>query len=120
MTTTHTFIQDGDRYMFDHRLSLSLGWAQLDSRQDAWYYGCWINAAKRQIVEYAEGDVSRYTFDSDAEMFAWLDGVDGRSEERRFSNGKAIAIDPGLPETSAFVAIVAACRAAGIGAFLHS
>jgi hypothetical protein len=37
-------------------LNLSNGWAQIDTWQDASYFGVWTNPARMEIFSYAEGD----------------------------------------------------------------
>lgn len=70
MERQHTFIQDGSRYQFDHAL-IDQGYSQLDSRQDAWYFGTWFNPQTLSLVEYAEGDVTGITFESTEEFISW-------------------------------------------------
>jgi len=36
-------------------------WDQYDTDQDAWYFGVWINNKTRQVLSYAEGDVTLVT-----------------------------------------------------------
>lgn len=57
MKEERSFVPEGSRYYFDRMLSPGKGWAQVDSSEDAWYYGTWANPTKLQIVTYAEGDV---------------------------------------------------------------
>lgn len=58
-----------DRYGFDFkRCRSSEGWAQFDTKQDAWYYGNWINPGKREIISYCEGDVTHTVCDSEVEF----------------------------------------------------
>jgi hypothetical protein len=46
-----------DRYKYDFRLCKARdGWAQLDSRQDASYYGQWVNPLTLKLMSYCEGD----------------------------------------------------------------
>lgn len=98
-----------DRYVFDmHFCSYDKGWAQFDSRQDASYYGHWINPEKRQIVSYCEGDVSKFTFDNDDEMIEWV------QEFKDNENLGFIGIDPGFGEVLKSTLI-----AHGLGPFLH-
>lgn len=53
------FHPDIDRYLFDFKIcTRELGWLQFDTDQDAWYFGIWVNPEKRQVVNYAEGDIS--------------------------------------------------------------
>ena len=57
--TTHHFFGDTDRYAFDFGpCSYKKGFAQVDTSQDASYYGNWTNPALRWIVTYAEGDLT--------------------------------------------------------------
>jgi len=51
-----------DRYYFDFKAChSSKGWEQYDTNQDASYFGIWINRDKRQILTYAEGDITLVT-----------------------------------------------------------
>lgn len=48
-----------DRYKYDLEICKSAdGWTQYDTNQDAWYFGVWVHPKTRQILTYAEGDVS--------------------------------------------------------------
>lgn len=59
------FILGGSRYAFDEGMcSVSNGFAQMDTTQDASYYGVWTNPSQFKIVSYAEGDVHHSTYDS--------------------------------------------------------
>jgi len=50
MKTITDFDPETSRYAFDFRLChFKNGWAQLDTRQDASYYGNWINPVTRQL-----------------------------------------------------------------------
>ena len=54
------FIMNGDRYQFDWgECSTANGYAQVDTKQDAWYYGTWANPETFTIVSYAEGSSER-------------------------------------------------------------
>ena len=47
-----------DRYVFDFDLCQSKdGWAQVDTTQDACYFGTWANPFKLEIISYTEGDI---------------------------------------------------------------
>jgi hypothetical protein len=49
----------GDRYKYDFHLCRPAdGWAQLDTRQDASYYGNWINPLTLKLFSYCEGDTT--------------------------------------------------------------
>ena len=46
-----------DRYSFDFKLCTPKnGWAQVDTSQDASYFGTWANPFERKTVSYCEGD----------------------------------------------------------------
>ena len=63
--------QHTGRYVFDGgRCSTANGYAQVDTRQDASYFGTWASPFERTIVCYAEGDVIVQTADTDAEFVA--------------------------------------------------
>ncbi len=69
MKTITDFNPETSRYAFDFRLChFKNGWAQLDTRQDASYYGNWINPVTRQLVSYAEGDITIVTCETDQEF----------------------------------------------------
>jgi hypothetical protein len=44
----------GDRYAYD--FGPCRAWIQFDTRQDAIYFGVWVNPDNRQIFTYCEGD----------------------------------------------------------------
>jgi len=51
--------QGGERYYFDFLEGFfDGGWAQYDTDQDAWYFGVWVNIGRREILTYAEGDIT--------------------------------------------------------------
>jgi hypothetical protein len=107
-----------DRYLYDFKVcTTDKGWAQLDTRQDASYFGTWINPTARKIFCYCEGDTTLTECETDAELQAELATMAAWNAEngyRAFSTGKAIAIDPGFNDD-----LKAACVAAGIGGYLH-
>ena len=48
-----------NRSYFDlNYCSISKGFAKIDTNQDAWYYGAWVNPFYLKIVEYSEGDIT--------------------------------------------------------------
>ena len=104
----------GDRYLYDFKYcTISNGWAQIDTRQDASYFGQWINPTKRQILSYCEGDVCLTTCDDDAELLAEMTAL------RDFANsvepGGFLGIDPGFSRTLQLALI-----AAGLRGFAHA
>lgn len=64
------FTSDGSRYQIDGLCGPD--WKQYDTAQDAWYFGVWVNIAARQVVTYAEGDLTIGTFATDSALGAEL------------------------------------------------
>jgi hypothetical protein len=84
-----------DRYKYDCGMcSPSQGFAQVDTRQDASYYGTWANPEKRIIFTYCEGDCTTTTCDTDEEFIAEMREL----EEWNIKNGGFCKVDPGLRE----------------------
>ena len=68
MTRTRETVQTS-RYQFDfEECHFEKGWAQLDTAQDAGYYGNWANPDTLEIVTFAEGDLTRTKCDSEEEF----------------------------------------------------
>jgi len=66
-TIERGFLQT-DRYRYDFGpCSLAKGWAQIDTAQDASYFGQWTNPESRQVYSYIEGDQTLTTYETDAE-----------------------------------------------------
>ena len=58
-----------DRYSFDFgRCSSANGFAQIDTGQDASYYGTWSAPATRTIVNFCEGDVTTTVCETDTDF----------------------------------------------------
>ena len=107
-----SFIGDAERYLFDFKVcTYAKGWAQFDTRQDASYYGNWINPTTRELLSFAEGDVARTTCDTDEEFVA---EVTRAAEWHLANDGKRPGIDPGLGDT-----MRAHFERLGLGAWLH-
>ena len=71
--TQRYFMDQGDRYYFDFGMCQSKnGWFQIDTHQDASYFGVWTHPGERRILTYAEGDVTIETFDADGEYVEGL------------------------------------------------
>jgi len=107
-----TFLPNADRYVFDFKLcTTQTGWAQLDTEQDASYFGQWANPFTKEYVCYAEGDVTHRQFTTDWGFQMHI------NEIKSFHNGigyKFLGIDPGFNEElrQRFVEI-------GLGDLLH-
>jgi hypothetical protein len=96
---------DANRYHFDAgQCSFSNGWAQVDSPQDAWYYGVWANPTTLQVFSYVEGDCILCSAESPEEFAAEVRRIDGWNREHQ---GKGIMLDTFLkPDLdAAFVAL---------------
>ena len=64
-----TFFESIDRYAFDFDMcKLSRGYAQLDTSDDASYYGNWVNFRDYIIVSYCEGDITIETCENKEEF----------------------------------------------------
>ena len=64
-----TFFESIDRYAFDFNMcKSSKGYAQLDTSEDASYYGNWVNFRDYKIVSYCEGDITIETCENKEEF----------------------------------------------------
>jgi len=73
MKTTTDFRPLSDRYAFDcGPCSHANGFAQVDTRQDAPYYGIWCSPTKRTIVSFCEGDVTTRVCETDDEFVSQI------------------------------------------------
>ena len=88
MKQTHSYHLDAERYKWDYELCPQ-GWAQLDTPDDAWYYGHWVNLSTFQITTFCEGDLYETEFETLDEFVA---------EVRRICERFEGKIDPGLNE----------------------
>lgn len=71
MRTIDRSFQPSSRYRFDTGLcSYAKGYAQIDTKQDASYFGTWCSPTERTIVCYCEGDVTIERADTDEEFIA--------------------------------------------------
>lgn len=84
MKTEKSFIPNADRYQFDFDLcNFRLGWAQLDTNEDASYYGHWANPLTLEFKSYIEGDLTEHKADTPEEFrimirdwMAWAKGAE--------------------------------------------
>jgi hypothetical protein len=68
ITTDRGFVM-ADRYRYDwDKCTAKDGWAQLDTDQDASYYGNWVNPITLQLFSYTEGDTCRITCETKEEF----------------------------------------------------
>lgn len=99
MKTTHEFAP-ADRYLYDFGLCSSAnGFAQVDTSQDASYFGTWANPTLLVIFSYCEGDTTMHECESAEEFAAELRRIDAWNVEQGHGNAR---IDPGYdPELQA-------------------
>jgi hypothetical protein len=82
-----------DRYVYDFRACIDAkGWAQVDTKQDASYYGTWTSPSRREIFIYCEGDTTLVRCSTDDECRAQLREVVDWNKNA----GYWLGIDPGL------------------------
>ena len=110
-TMTRGFDVMGDRYRYDFRKCTSKdGWAQLDTRQDASYFGNWINPLTLKLQSYCEGDTTITDCTDEADFIATVrECIRWHTEAGYF-----IGID-GMCEP----AIIEAFTRMGLSEFLH-
>lgn len=73
MQRKHEFMHNGERYHFDFgECSADNGFAQVDTTQDAPYFGIWTNPFDFITVSYVEGDIYRNTAETPEEYIAFL------------------------------------------------
>jgi hypothetical protein len=77
-----------DRYQYDFGLcSYKNGWAQLDTSQDASYYGNWIHPAERKLFSYCEGDTTLTECETDEEFIQEARACIAWHKDHEFFNG---------------------------------
>ena len=73
---------DGNRYLYDFGLcSAKNGFAQVDTEQDASYYGTWANPFKLIIFSYCEGDCTLQQAENESEFKEAVIGIKLWNEE---------------------------------------
>ena len=91
MERTTAFHPMTDRYHFDlNTCRADSGWAQVDTRQDASFYGTWTNPTTLETLSYCEGDITRERCGNDEEYVAHLRALAAWHTEREYWLG----IDP--------------------------
>jgi len=104
MKTLRYFSNNSDRYIFDFNFcSMRKGWCQIDTKNDASYFGNWVHPGKLEIITFAEGDVTNIILDNIKELkdeIVKMEKFYNEQYEERFRNGKSIQIDcfPGAKE----------------------
>lgn len=104
--------QPTDRYRFDcGQCSYANGYAQIDTGQDASYFGTWCSPTDRAIVCYCEGDVTIERADTDEEFTAAIRDLAAWNDRQGWGPMRIDALaTPALAETF---------RALGLGDLLH-
>ncbi len=102
----------GDRYTYDFGLcSSEKGWAQVDTAQDASYFGTWASPTRLMIFSYCEGDTTLKEAASPDEFADELLEIDAWN--RAHGYGPAW-IDPGFD-----LVMKTAFEALGLAGLLH-
>lgn len=99
-----------DRYFYDRTLA---GYAQVDTRQDAPYFGLWANPTELKIVCFCEGDETITTCDTDTDFAAEMWGI-----KSHYGEGFK-GIDPGWPQREVTKQITAAFESLGLQDLLY-
>lgn len=63
-----------NRYVYD--FNLAKDFAQVDTKQDASYFGIWCSPSRLKIITYCEGDVTVQTAENSDELLAELKRMD--------------------------------------------
>lgn len=101
-----------DRYTYDFGpCSYSNGWAQIDTEQDASYFGQWANPTSLKVFSYVEGDTCLHECGTADEFVTLLREIEAFEIEQ---GRKPARIDPGLGAD-----MRAAFDALGIANMLH-
>lgn len=116
MKTVRNFEPDGVRYSFDcGSCSYANGWAQIDTSNDASYYGNWTNPSTLQIASYCEGDVTLETAETEEEYVA---AIRAKVEWHK-GNDSWLGIDPGWPESDTCKTLTERFTSLGLADLLH-
>lgn len=96
MKTIHTeHTTNGSRYDYDFSLS-STEWAQVDTPQDASYFGVWVNPFLMRVLTYVEGDSTVLQAETGADLTSYLRRLEALYKE---SDRELPKIDPGFNDS---------------------
>lgn len=102
----------GDRYVCDFGLCrYEKGWAQVDTAQDAPYFGTWANPTRLMVFSHCEGDTTLEEAASHEEFAAELREIDAWNSAHGYGPAR---IDPGYDP-----AMKAAFEGLGLADMLH-
>ena len=83
-----------DRYAFDFNIcSIDKGFAQIDTEQDAHYFGNWGNPFTLKLFSYTEGDIVETVCDNEQEFIDQMERINSWNIEQGF---KPVKVDPGF------------------------
>jgi hypothetical protein len=71
-----------DRTYFDNKQKALDGWEQYETDMDAWHFGIWTNASRRQIVTFNRGDITRVYCSTVKSFRAEIDALDEKYREK--------------------------------------
>jgi hypothetical protein len=94
MKREDAFHPETDRYVFDFGECRGPGWLQVDTWQDAPYFGLWINTDELKTVQYCEGDITRTTCETEADFIAEVRSTVGWFIEKGSGGIERNHIDP--------------------------
>lgn len=115
MQITRSF-KDTDRYEYDCGIcNSSNGFAQVDTSQDASYFGTWANPFTFSIFCYCEGDTTLQQAESAEEFIAAIKDL----YDWNINAGYGFGIDPGWPGSESCESIKAEFEKLGLGNLLH-
>jgi hypothetical protein len=112
MKTIRKFNPMTDRYAYDFgKCSLKNGFAQVDTSQDASYFGTWANPETLTVITYCEGDTTIRIAETTEKFVKEIQTIKKWNED----NGhKFLGIDPGLNYE-----LTGKFRVMGLGSLLH-
>ena len=111
----HDYFLPADRYAYDfNACSIAKGYAQIDTWQDASYFGTWANPETLTIVCYCEGDVSVTVAETPQEFIDEIHKIKAWNNENAKNGFKGI--DTGWKENNP---IEMKFRALGLGDLIH-
>ena len=116
MKRTHEFAP-ADRYLYDCGLcSPKHGFAQVDTSQDASYFGTWANPERLLLFTYCEGDTTLTECETPEEFVSEIREMKKWNEDM---GHKFHGIDPGWPGKDSTNAIEQRFTELGLGDLLY-
>jgi hypothetical protein len=104
-----------ERYDFDfNRCTPVDGWAQVDTSQDASYFGTWANPIDLRVMSFVEGDCTLFTADSPEDFVTYV----REAKKWNDDHGYKFGIDTHRQGVDG-IRITEAFNALGLGDLLH-